>query len=51
MVPESFDLPLQGIFFVHAEQVLPYLAALDLEMHIQPEVLSISDFRLHFENK
>jgi hypothetical protein len=20
-------------------------------MHIQPEVLSISDFRLHFENK
>jgi hypothetical protein len=51
MVPESFDLPLLGICFVHAEQVLPYLAALDLEMHIQPEVLSISDFRLHFENK
>lgn len=36
VVPESLDLLLQATSFVHGEHELPYLAVLDLMMHIQP---------------
>lgn len=35
-IPESLDLPLLVTSFAHAEHELPYLAALGLNWHIQP---------------
>lgn len=35
-IPEALDLSLQGTSFGYDGHVLPYLAVLDLKMHIQP---------------
>lgn len=36
-IPESLDLPLLVTSFARAEHELPYLAALGLNWHIQPD--------------